>query len=150
MLSISNLNNNVVGMHTDSEDASQSFDTVREPEGSAVRPRNPQTLSSHSGQKYHNITALHRGSVVDTSNHKQSTGDDEDMSPRFLTGKENINNSNVSTRQKSHRPHSKSGKVCSLTTEQSILMSLPREDLVDLVLNSRKQLKQYIQALDEK
>lgn len=88
--------------------------------------------------------------MVDTSNHKQSTGDDDDMSPRFLTGKENANISNFSyAKQNKSSKHLSRSKV-SGQTEHSILMSLPREDLIELVLNTRKQLKQYIQLLDDK
>jgi hypothetical protein len=72
-------------MRSDSEDASQSFETVREPEGSATRATAHQS-DSRSSQKYHNAISVNRSSVLEMSN-KQSTGEDDDMSPRFLTNK---------------------------------------------------------------
>lgn len=69
------------------------------------------------------------------------------MSPRFLTGKENTNHSNASQKVV-RRLHSKSN--VSASTEHSILMSLPREDIVQLVMNTRRQIKQYVQVIEDK
>jgi predicted hydrolase (HD superfamily) len=54
------------------------------------------------------------------------------MSPRFV-GKENV-------MANANRQH----------TEFAILNSLPKEDLVELVINTRRQLKHYARALEEK
>lgn len=59
------------------------------------------------------------------------------MSPRFVNGKENA--IGLANRQ-----------YANCSTEFSILISLPKEDLVELVLNTRKQLKHYIRMLEEK